>query len=156
MRLAGICEESLFNTQGVNTVIFTQGCPHKCPGCQNPSTWELNGGYSVPAGVLIQHIQSNAKMSSGIVFSGGEPIMQIDEVITIARRARELGKSVTMYTGYTLSFDQEDEVVCSCKYCATTFPKEYLKWIDTIIDGPFEQTMRDYSEEPKVVQINEF
>ena len=35
---------SLNNGKGVRYVIFCQGCKHHCPGCQNPETWDFNGG----------------------------------------------------------------------------------------------------------------
>ena len=44
MQYAGIIKNDFVSAPGVSTTFFTQGCPHRCPGCQNPSTWDFNGG----------------------------------------------------------------------------------------------------------------
>ena len=44
MRIAGFLPVSLVNGEGVRLVVFLQGCSHRCPGCQNPDTWDFNGG----------------------------------------------------------------------------------------------------------------
>ena len=39
IRLAGeIQSDSIVDGEGIRTVIWTQGCPHHCPGCHNPET----------------------------------------------------------------------------------------------------------------------
>ena len=32
------------NGPGVRVTLFCAGCNHHCPGCQNPTTWDPNGG----------------------------------------------------------------------------------------------------------------
>ena len=44
INLSGIALESIVDGPGIRFVIFTQGCPHKCAGCHNPSTHDFNGG----------------------------------------------------------------------------------------------------------------
>ena len=38
IRIAGIEKEKIVEGEGIRYVIFTQGCKHNCPGCQNPNT----------------------------------------------------------------------------------------------------------------------
>ena len=33
IRLAGVIRESIVDGPGFRFVVFTQGCPHHCPGC---------------------------------------------------------------------------------------------------------------------------
>ena len=45
LRLSGIVEESIVDGEGIRFVVFTQGCPHHCPGCHNPQTHPFEGGF---------------------------------------------------------------------------------------------------------------
>ena len=45
LRLAGVIRESVVDGPGYRFVVFTQGCPHRCEGCQNPQTHDFEGGY---------------------------------------------------------------------------------------------------------------
>ena len=44
MRYAGIIKNDIAAGPGLCVTFFAQGCPHKCPGCHNPETWDFNGG----------------------------------------------------------------------------------------------------------------
>ena len=41
---ADLQSDSIVDGPGLRTVIWTQGCSHNCPGCQNPQTHDFNGG----------------------------------------------------------------------------------------------------------------
>ena len=41
LNVAGIVGESIVDGPGIRLTVFCQGCPHHCPGCQNPETWEF-------------------------------------------------------------------------------------------------------------------
>ena len=36
IRICGVVRESIVDVPGLRFVLFTQGCPHHCPGCHNP------------------------------------------------------------------------------------------------------------------------
>ena len=46
LQLAGVIRESIVDGPGIRFVVFTQGCPHRCPGCHNPATHDPAGGYA--------------------------------------------------------------------------------------------------------------
>lgn len=121
MRIAGLRPTSLFDGKGINYVVFVQGCQHHCKGCQNPSTWDFNGGEEIPVEVIIDQIKSYVGFIDGVTFSGGDPAYQMNDVKVIAKWAKEHGLKTTMYTGFSmLALDKND-----------------LKDIDCVIDGEF-------------------
>ena len=56
MRYSAIIKDDMVNGEGICTSFWTQGCPHRCPGCHNPSTWNFCGGYEARPRVLIAKV----------------------------------------------------------------------------------------------------
>ncbi|MEG0395589.1 MAG: 4Fe-4S cluster-binding domain-containing protein, partial [Oscillospiraceae bacterium] len=44
INIAGIASDSIVDGPGIRVAIFTQGCPHHCEGCHNPSTHSFGIG----------------------------------------------------------------------------------------------------------------
>ena len=106
MRLSGITPESFVDGPGLRYVFFTQGCPHRCPNCHNPSSWEMNGGKEFSVKEIIRMIKKQKKANlagkiQGITFSGGEPFLQAGELSQAAIAAHQIGLDVVTYTGFT-------------------------------------------------------
>ena len=56
-------------------VLWLAGCDHCCPKCQNPVTWDPNGGLAFDAGAKEELFEALGKSYiSGITFSGGDPL----------------------------------------------------------------------------------
>ena len=75
LNLSGIVSDSIVDGPGIRTTIFSQGCPHHCPGCHNPETWAFGCGTDVPVEALVDIVKSNP-LCRGVTFSGGEPFVQ--------------------------------------------------------------------------------
>lgn len=133
MRIAGIVQDSIVDGPGIRYVIFTQGCPHHCPGCHNPQTHAFDGGKDADTEEILSQILSNP-LASGVTFSGGEPFAQADALVPIAEAVKGHGKNLMIYTGYL--FEQLQKMEHSGV-------QRLLKLSDILVDGPFLLEERD-------------
>ena len=124
--LSGIVSDSIVDGPGIRTTIFCQGCPHHCPGCHNPETWDFGCGTPVPVEDLVDVVRSNP-LCRGVTFSGGEPFAQAAGFAKLAKLLKEKGYEVASYSGYT--FEELLE--------GSDDQKALLAAIDILIDGPF-------------------
>ena len=135
IRYAAFKRYDVANGPGVRTSLYVQGCPHHCPGCFNPETWDFNGGEVLTDDVvntIIEHGKS--KFISGLSILGGEPFAQNLDILNdiIVRFKRETGKSVWVWTGYLYEELLKDPDA-----------KEVLRNIDVLVDGPFIESLKD-------------
>ncbi len=137
IRLAGIIRESIVDGPGYRFVIFTQGCPHHCEGCQNPHTLDSQGGYESTTNKLLAAIGKNPLLA-GVTFSGGEPFCQPVPLAAIARAVHDRGLNVVTYTGYTIE---------ALMPKAESHPEIHalLTQSDYLVDGPFLLAQRTLS-----------
>ena len=75
LRIAGTIGESIVDGPGIRYVVFTQGCPHGCPGCHNPQTHDPAGGFWAETDEILSVLAENPLLD-GITLSGGEPFLQ--------------------------------------------------------------------------------
>lgn len=130
LRISGTVDESVVDGPGLRFVVFTQGCHHHCPGCQNPHTHDPEGGYDADTDELLALALSNPLLS-GITLSGGEPFLQPVPLADLARKAKDAGLDVISYSGFT--FEQILESPAAM---------ELLREIDILVDGPFVEEKR--------------
>ena len=86
---------------GVRYVIFLAGCAMRCQFCHNPDTWNMQTGTPYTAdGLLEKAMRYRAYWgeNGGITVSGGEPLLQIDFLIELFRKAKEQGIHTTLDT----------------------------------------------------------
>lgn len=134
IQLAGVIRESIVDGPGIRFVVFTQGCPHHCPGCHNPETHDPAGGYTGDTDRLLDAFQKNP-MLAGMTFSGGDPFLQAEPLAHLARQVHAMGKNIITYTGYTYEY-------------LTAHFTEHPEWrgllqeTDILIDGPYIESQR--------------
>ena len=63
MRIANTVHDSIVDGQGLRFTVFTQGCPHRCPGCHNPGTHDPAGGREVSVAALVEELNKNPLMA---------------------------------------------------------------------------------------------
>ena len=117
--------DSIVDGEGIRTVIWTQGCSHNCKGCHNPSTHDFKGGFLKTTDEINKEL-SSLEGQTGITFSGGDPLFQVEACTEIAKYARSIGLDVWCYTGFTF-----DELIKNKKNT------EFLKYVDVLVDGKF-------------------
>ena len=132
IRIAGIVEESIVDGPGVRTVVFTQGCPHHCPGCHNPQTHSFTDGKLMPVDALITEITKN-KLVRGVTLSGGEPFCQSKELIPFVRGLKSFGYDVMGFSGYLYD-----------TLCSNHSMYKLLCELSYLIDGPYKKEEHIY------------
>jgi pyruvate formate lyase activating enzyme len=76
--------------------VFFRGCPVRCTYCQNAAI--LAGKDFREIDEIVGLIKESKLAASGVVFSGGEPTMQKDALLALARAARKLGFATGVQT----------------------------------------------------------
>ena len=86
---------------GVRYVIFLSGCAMRCQFCHNPDTWQMKTGTEYTADELLEkacRYRSYWGSKGGITVSGGEPLLQIDFLTELFKKAKKLGIHTTLDT----------------------------------------------------------
>lgn len=135
MNYIKITTNDIANGPGVRTVLWVSGCDHKCPGCQNPSTWETSVGQKFDAAARQKIFWSlNNPYQAGLTLSGGDPLLYENraELTSLAKEVRKQfpDKTIWCYTGYLWE---------------NVHVLEIMRYIDVLVDGPFVERLYDIS-----------
>ena len=129
IRIAGIVDDSIVDGPGFRLAVFTQGCPHDCPGCHNPDTHDFAGGKPDTTEHIIDLMKQNPLLD-GVTLTGGDPFCQGAACAEIAMAAKAHGLNVWAYSGWTYEalceMAKKDEGV-----------RALLDHTDVLVDGPF-------------------
>lgn len=133
MRYHNITFDDMLNGSGLRVVLWVSGCEHHCPNCQNPITWDKDGGIPFDSDAEEELF---AKLGhdhiAGLTFSGGDPLHPAnrEEVERIAYKLKHTnaGKDIWLYTGYLWENVKDLPV---------------MRYIDVLVDGPFKESMKD-------------
>lgn len=128
IRISGMAQDSIVDGPGLRFTVFTQGCPHCCPGCHNRETHDPLGGRTVDTEDLIAQMRENPLLS-GLTLSGGEPFAQPEPCLALAQGAKAQGLDVWAYSGYTY-----EELIRRGGAVL-----DMLSVCDVLVDGPFIQ-----------------
>lgn len=86
---------------GVRFIVFMSGCPMRCKFCHNADTWNMLSGEEMSADEILEkavRYRSYWGKDGGITISGGEPLMQIDFLLELFRKAKEKGINTALDT----------------------------------------------------------
>lgn len=143
-RYAGLNTNDFANGKGTCVSFFVQGCPHHCPGCFNPETWDFDGGKELPVdirGQIIKAICANG-ITRNFSVLGGEPLCPqnrdgVNNIITGIRAVFPHIK-IFLWTGYTLEELQAEN---------NDSINNILNNIDVLIDGRYKEEEKDLTLE---------
>ena len=96
---ASLQADSIVDGEGIRTVIWTQGCPHHCPGCHNPDTHDFQDGKEFDVEEIMAELDK-LEGQDGLTFSGGDPFVQPGACSVIAKYAKSKDWNIWCYTGY--------------------------------------------------------
>ncbi len=133
MNYHDITKQDMLNGEGIRVVLWVSGCNHHCKNCQNPITWDENGGLPFDSAAEDELFEAlNKPYIDGITFSGGDPLFpgNRDEVFRLVKKCRKLypEKTIWLYTGY--SWEQIKDL-------------DGIEDIDVVAEGEFIEALKD-------------
>lgn len=131
LRVLDIVGGTTVDGPGLRTSIYFAGCTHHCPGCHNPHSWDAGGGTEMTIDEIVKIVEDN---DFNVTLSGGDPLMNPENIASLARRLKENGRTIWCYTGYTY-----EQIAGNERFTPL------LEMIDVLVDGPFIEAKRDIS-----------
>lgn len=135
MRYHNITKDDMLNGDGLRVVLWLAGCEHHCKNCQNPVTWDPDGGLPLDEAAKAEiYEELDKEYVSGITFSGGDPLLlrnreELTEFLKEIKKSYP-EKTIWLYTGY-LWDDVQD--------------LELIQYLDVLVDGRFVEELKDNS-----------
>jgi len=106
IRIGGITDMSTVDWYGnVSLVVFWAGCNIRCPYCHNSLLIPLESGTPVNLHYLDESLKQSlypVHSLDAVVFTGGEPLMQVDAVIEAAKLVKQYDLKLMLDTNGTL------------------------------------------------------
>lgn len=140
LKYSGLILNDISAAPGLCVSFFTQGCPHRCPGCHNPETWNFDGGLEFTDETLNEIINglTAQNIKRDLCIMGGEPLCEENALLTftVIEQVKYCVPDTKIYiwTGYTI-----EELLNS----KNPFIIESLRRADVLIDGPYIEAERD-------------
>lgn len=145
MNYATIKNYDIANGEGVRVSLFVSGCPHHCKDCFNKETWDYHYGKKFTKkeeDKIIEYLKED--YIEGLTLLGGEPMWPETQkqLLRLLKRVKEEypKKTIWCYTGYL--FDKE---IMNDMYVSNDFTREFLSYIDVLVDGRFVSELKNIS-----------
>lgn len=133
MKVLSIILDTVVDGPGLRASVYLAGCKHRCPGCHNPQSWNFDAGQEMTVQEIVDKLVESGHKKFTI--SGGDPFYQPENLYNLVReiKTRIPNSDIWCYTGFTY---EELQLKSDCTGLA-------LRYIDTLVDGPFIQDLRD-------------
>ena len=145
MNYATIKNYDIANGPGVRVSLFVSGCTHRCPGCFNEIAWDFDYGEPFTQQTIDSIIEMlRPAYIKGLTLLGGEPFEPQNQgpIVELLRQVKkELPeKSIWAFSGYL--FDRD---ILSGRLGPWEITREYLSYLDVLVDGPFVESRKNLS-----------
>lgn len=158
MNYASILKCDIANGVGFRVSMFVSGCSRKCPGCFNSTAQDPDFGtlFDETAKAKIFKELDN-DYCKGLSLLGGDPMSKLGDIrksiISFCKEMKEKypTKDIWMWSGYTFEELLDDDT-----------SKEIFNYIDVLVDGPFEENLKDInlkwkgSSNQRVINISDW
>ena len=143
MNYATIKPRDIANGPGVRVSLFVSGCTHHCPGCFNSEAWDFDFGQPFDQAVIDRILEDlSPSFVKGLTLLGGEPFEPRNQgpIVELLRqvKAKYQEKSIWAFSGYL--FDRD---ILSGRLGDPAVTREYLSYLDVLVDGPFIQAQKN-------------
>ena len=126
-----IVEDTTVDGPGFRTSVYSSGCPHHCPGCHNPQSWNIANGQKVEVEEILGKILADS--FADVTFTGGDPMFQPQGFTALAKAIKQKSnKNIWCYTGFLFEELLENPL-----------QKALLEQIDVLVDGRFIEAFKD-------------
>jgi pyruvate formate lyase activating enzyme len=126
----------------LSLVIFTGGCILKCPYCHNPEL--IDGGKSVKMEGIIEEIENSMEFIDSIVITGGEPLIQHEDIKYILKYSKKKGLKTKLDTNGCFP-DELKDILSLLDYVALDIKAPFDKY-EEIIGSAIEDKVRESME----------
>jgi anaerobic ribonucleoside-triphosphate reductase activating protein len=137
MNYLNITYPDISNGPGCRVTVWIPGCNRKCPGCHTPWTHDYNAGKEFTTDTFDELCKIlNKDYITGLTISGGDPLMQSDEILfdlcQLVHDIKELypHKTIWLYTGYNINELNETQW-------------GVIRYCDYVVEGPFVEQLKD-------------
>lgn len=100
---------------GIRFVVFMQGCALRCQFCHNPDTWDVNKGEIYTPDELMDEIVKYKSFMNfsggGVTFTGGEPLLQSEFILEVAKKCKDSDISVAIDTSGFIWNSKVEEIL---------------------------------------------
>lgn len=143
MRYATIKKNDVANGPGVRVSVFVSGCNHHCKGCFNKEAWDFNYGNEFTEDTINEVIEAlSPSYIKGLSLLGGEPFEHVNQqgLLKLVRKVKSIypEKDIWAYSGFL--FDRD---IVGKQYNIFPETKEFLSYIDVLVDGKFEESLKN-------------
>lgn len=130
--------------EGIRCMVFLSGCMLNCVYCHNPDTQKRGQREITPEELTkkIVRYKPYFRSGGGVTFSGGEPLLQSEEIVKTATLLNKEGINYALDTSLALpltdsvkkAIEGADMILADLKFWDSESMKEYTK-------GNFEHTI---------------